>query len=158
MSAHMRILSVLSVLLAMLVLGACGGEDDRDAKNAYVAQVNAAQTEFASTVTTVSQRITPRSSSAQDRKTLEGFESAIDDVVAKLRDIKVPGDVEAEHKQLVDAMTGFGADIKTATVALRNPDTRSIADAQRGIATATQTVNSRIDAAIAAINSKLGAK
>jgi predicted small secreted protein len=159
MSAHLRILSLLSLLLAVLGLAACGGgDDDRDAKNAYVAQVNAAQTAFASNVTTVSQRITPKSSSSQDRKTLEGFESAIEDVVSKLRDIKVPGDVEAEHKQLVDAMTGFGADIKTATVALRNPDTRSIADAQRGIATATQTVNSRIDAAIAAINSKLGAK
>ena len=67
----------------------------------------------------------------------------------------MPEDVETEHKQLISAMTDFGAEIKKATDALSNPDTRSIAEAQRAITTATQTVNGQIDAAIAAINSKL---
>jgi hypothetical protein len=158
MSGRFRILSVLSLLLAAVALGACGGADERKEKNAYVQQVNSAQTEFASTVTTVSQRITSKSSSSEDRKTLQQFETAIEDVVAKLRNIKVPADVMSEHKQLVGAMTGFGADIKKATDALKNPNTRTIAEAQRAITTATQTVNTRIDAAIAAINSKLDAK
>ena len=158
MSGRLRILSLLSLLLAAVALGACGGADERKEKNAYVQQVNSAQTEFASTVTTVSQRITSKSSSSEDRKTLQQFETAIEDVVAKLRNIKVPADVTSEHKQLVGAMTGFGVDIKKATDALKNPNTRTIAEAQRAITTATQTVNTRIDAAIAAINSKLGAK
>ena len=158
MSGRLRILSLLSLLLAAVALGACGGADERKEKNAYVQQVNSAQTEFASTVTTVSQRITSKSSSSEDRKTLQQFETAIEDGVAKLRNIKVPADVMSEHKQLVGAMTGFGVDIKKATDALKNPNTRTIAEAQRAITTATQTVNTRIDAAIAAINSKLGAK
>ena len=158
MPGPLRIATLLSLLLAALALGACGGDDERDAKNAYVQAVNDAQTEFASTVTTVSQRITPESSSSEDRRTLRRFQTAIEDVVRQLRTIDVPSDVEAEHRQLVAAMSGFGADIKKATDALRNPNTRSIAEAQRTIANATQMVNTRVDAAIAAINSKLGAE
>jgi hypothetical protein len=149
-------LPLLLVALA-LALGACGGGDERDAKNAYVRQVNAAQTEFATNVTNVSQRITPKSSAIQDRRTLKRFEAAIQEVVVTLEAIEVPSDVEVEHKQLVAAMSGFGTDIKRATSALSDPDTRTIAEAQRSIANATQTVNQRIDSAIAAINSKLAA-
>jgi hypothetical protein len=151
-----RNLAALLLAFAALALGACGGDDDRKAKNAYVSEVNAAQSEFASTVTTVSERITPKSSSSQDRKTLEQFEAAIAEVVKNLRDVDVPEDVKSEHGQLVEAMSGFGDEIEKATKALRNPDTRTIAEAQKTIQRATQTVNVRIDAAIAAINSKLG--
>ncbi len=156
MPRPLRILVSLLLALAALGLTACGGDDDREAKNAYVSEVNAAQNEFAETVRTVSERITPKSSSGQDRKTLEQFQTAIADVVKSLRGIDVPGDVQSEHDQLVGAMSGFGDQIEKATSALRNPDSRTIADAQRTIQTATQTVNLRIDAAIAAINSKLG--
>ena len=156
MPGALRILSLIALLTGAIALSACGDEtNSRDAKNAYVRQVNAAQTEFASTVSSVSQRITPKSSAGQDRKTLQSFETAIEDVVAKLEKINVPSDVAAEHKQLVAAMTDFGTEIKKATDALRKPDTRSIAEAQRTVASASQTVNGQIDAAIAAINSKL---
>jgi len=156
MSGVLRTASLMLLAFAALALGACGGADEREAKNDYVRAVNAAQNEFAQTVTTVSERITDKSSSSADRKTLQQFQTAIDDVVTDLRDITVPGAVKSEHAQLVKAMSGFGAQIKSATLALRNPDTRSIAEAQRTIQSATQTVNVRIDAAIAAINSKLG--
>ena len=145
----------LLLAVAALALAACGGEDDQKAKNAYVGEVNAAQNEFADTVQTVSERITPKSSSSQDRKTLEQFQAAIADVVKNLRGIDVPDGVGSEHDQLVAAMSGFGDQIEEATTALRNPDSKKIAEAQRTIQTATQTVNLRIDAAIAAINSKL---
>lgn len=156
MPGPLRIAALLVLLLAGVALVACGDDaNSRDAKNAYVREVNAAQRAFADTVSSVSQRITRESSSAQDRRTLERFEAAIDQVVARLERIEVPRDVEPEHAQLVTAMRRFGAEIEKATAALRNPDTRSIAEAQRAIATATQTVNGRIEAAIAAINSKL---
>ncbi|MDQ3723910.1 MAG: hypothetical protein M3376_12810 [Actinomycetota bacterium] len=159
MSGPLKIISSVLLALAALALGACGGGDDeRKAKNDYVRQVNNAQNEFAQTVTTVSERITNKSTSSQDRKTLQQFQAAIDDVVTNLRAIDVPGAVKSEHEQLVKAMGGFGAQIGKATLALRNPDTATIAEAQRTIQSATQTVNLRIDAAIAAINSKLGQK
>lgn len=156
MPGPLRIISLVALALGAIALGACGDDaDSREAKNAYVRDVNAAQMAFASTVTTVSQQITSKSSPADDRRTLERFEKAIDDVVVQLRGIDVPEDVEAEHERLVTAMTGFGAEIEKATEALEEPDTRSIAMAQRALTNATQTVNGQIDSAIAAINSKL---
>ena len=158
MPGALRLTAILLVALAALALGACGGDDEREAKNEYVRQVNNTQNEFAQTVTTVSERITKKSSSSQDRKTLQEFQTAIDDVVTDLRDIEVPDAVKSEHEQLVKAMSSFGAEIRKATRALRNPDAVTIAEAQRTIQGATQTVNVRIDQAIAAINSKLGQK
>jgi gas vesicle protein len=154
-SGVLKSVALLLLAFAALALAACGGNDDREEKNAYVREVNAAQAEFAQTVTTVSERITEKSSSSQDRKTLEQFQTAIDDVVTDLRDIKVPGAVDAEHAQLVEAMSGFGSDIRGAVSALRNPTQQNIQEARKTITAATQTVNVRIDAAIAAINSKL---
>lgn len=156
MPGLLRLLALVALIAGATALAACGGGDDeREAKNAYVAEVNAAQEEFASRITAVSQQITDKSSPAQDRRTLQRFETAIDAVVEQLRGIEVPDDVQTEHEQLVDAMTDFGAEIGKATSALRDPDTRSIAEAQRAVTLATQTVNGQIDAAIAAINSKL---
>ena len=159
MARGLRLVLLLALALAGLGLVACGGgeDDERDTKKAYVREVNDAQTEFASTVTTVSQQITPESSSRQDRRTLRQFQTAIDDVVARLRRIEVPSDVRAEHERLVRAMSAFGADIRRANRALRNPNSRQLARAQQSIAMSTQVVNVRIDRAIAAINSKLGA-
>ena len=149
-------IAVVALLVGTVALAACGDEaNSRDAKNAYAREVNAAQESFASTVTTVSQQITEKSSPTQRRRTLRRFEAAIEDVVKQLRDIGIPKDVEAEHEQLISAMTRFGGEIRKATTALGNPTTRSIAEAQRALSTATQTVNGQIDAAIAAINSKL---
>ena len=155
MSGLLRGTALLLVAFAALALSACGGDDERDARNDYVRQVNNAQNEFAQTVTTVSEQITEKSSSSQDRKTLQQFQTAINDVVTDLREIEVPAAVESEHAQLVEAMTTFGADIRKATTVLRNPDSRKIAEAQKTIQAATQTVNLRVEAAIAAINSKL---
>ncbi len=161
MPANLRVVSLLALVLALplagLLLTRGGGDDERDTKNAYVREVNAAQAEFATTVTDVSQQITPKSSSSQDRRTLRRFQTAIDDVVSKLRRIDVPSSVRAEHARLVEAMSAFGADIERANAALRNPSSRELERAQRQIAASTQRVNVRIDSAIAAINSKLDA-
>jgi hypothetical protein len=154
----MRIVALLLTAVCAIGLTACGGTKERDEKNAYVKAVNAAQNEFSAEVASVASRITEKSSSRQDRQTLADFQSAIDDVVSQLRGIKVPSDVDSEHKQLVTAMSGFGAQIRKATAALSNPSTPAIAQAQAEISTATQQVNARIDSAIAAINAKLSKK
>jgi hypothetical protein len=53
-------------------------------------------------------------------------------------------------------MSGFGADIAEANEALRSPTRTTLERAQQTIGRATVTVNDRINAAISAINRKLG--
>jgi hypothetical protein len=153
----MRIVLPVTLLVAILSLVACG-DNARVVRNAYVQQVNSAQTEFGNTVATVSKRITAKSSSSEDRKTLQSFERAIQVVVKKLKAITPPSNVKTEHQALIGAMSTFGVQIEKASVALKNPDTTAIAGAQRTIQTATETVNASINNAIAAINSKLSQK
>jgi len=152
-----RVASILTMVLATLAVAACGGADETEQKNAYVRQVNAVQSEFASNVTTVSSAITAKSSAKEDRASLRRFEAAIKDVVGDLEKIDVPEGVMSEHRQLVAAMNAFGTGIASANAALRDPTTRTLDLAQQRISSATQTVNTKIDAAIAAINTKLGA-
>ncbi len=149
-----RMAPTVAPILAALALAACGGSDKKE-QNAYAREVNAAQSKFASTVRTVSEEVRPGSSVSRQQRTLRRFEAAIDGVVEDLRDIDPPSEVEREHERLVAVLRGFGADIEKANEAMRNPTPRSIDVAKQRVASATQSVNARVDAAIAAINVKL---
>ena len=50
-----RVASTVTLILAVVALGACGGGTSTAEKNAYARKVNAAQTKFASTATMASQ-------------------------------------------------------------------------------------------------------
>lgn len=160
MSRVTRAAPLYVLLLIAVALGACGDKagDTSKEKKAYVAKVNEVQTRFASEITTVTTEYTAKSSAAEDQKTLKGFEAAISSFVDELRAIKVPESLQAEHTQLVAAMSGYGADIAQANAALTNPTTRTLADASDRIRTATQLVNTRLIAARNAINAKLNPK
>ena len=151
-----RMVAIVAPIVATLALAACGGGTDAEDKTAYARAVNDAQTKFASTVTTVSQEVGPRSSVTAQRRTLRQFETAIDDVVGDLREIDPPSEVEGEHERLIDVMRDFGDDIEQANEAMSNPTPRALEAAKRRVAAATQSVNARVSAAIAAINTKLG--
>jgi predicted small secreted protein len=157
--ARRRRALTVAPFLSALALSACGGGGGEGTgtqdKNAYARAVNDAQTEFASTVTTVSQEVGPSSSIRRQQRTLRRFEAAIEGVVEDLRGIDPPSEVEREHDDLVDVMSGFGDDIEQANAAMRDPTPRSLDFAKRRITSATQTVNARVNAAIAAINVKL---
>jgi hypothetical protein len=154
-----RAAPLLVLLLVAVALGACGEKEGDTAqdKKAYVAKVNEVQERFASEVTTVTTEYTAQSSTAQDKKTLKAFQTAISSFVDELRAIKIPASLKAEHTQLVGAMSGYASDIGQANAALTNPTTRTLADASERIRTATQMVNTRLGAARAAINAKLNA-
>jgi hypothetical protein len=154
-----RLASIAAAVVAVAARAACGGggTSTKD-KNAYAEKVNAAQTKFASTVTTVSQDGGSRNSISQQRKTLRRFQAAIESVVRDLRAIDAPSEVTKEHQQLTNVMTGFGKAIGEANAAMRNPTPRGIEQAQQRVSAATQSVNARVNAAIAAINVKLKGK
>lgn len=156
-----RIASAAMLIVAVLALVACGDGDTETSKSdrsAYAQQVNEAQTTFAATVSSVAEGTTSTTSISEQRRTLRRFESAIDGVVRDLRDIDPPSEVTAEHAQLVGVLSSFGRDIGGANEAMRNPTPRSLESAKQRVAAATQSVNTRVNAAIAAINAKLSRK
>jgi hypothetical protein len=154
-----RFVLTAAALVAAVALVACGdsGTSTKE-KNAYAEKVNAAQTKFATTVTSVSQSGGASNSISRQRETLRRFEAAIESVVRDLNAIDPPSEVTKEHAQLTRVMSGFGKAIGDANAAMRNPTPRGIEQAQQSVATATQSVNARVNAAIAAINVKLKGK
>jgi hypothetical protein len=154
MSGTLRILSLLAVLIGAVALSACGDEaNTREARNAYVRDLNAAQQEFATNASAVSQR--EAATLGQYRLTLRQFQTTITNFESKLRTIAVPSVVTEEHEQLIAALRRFGTDFERVTAVLNNPNTRALSDAKIAITTATQRANARIEAAAAAIDSKL---
>lgn len=154
MSGVLRILSLVLLLAGAVTLVACGDDkNSREAKNAYVKELNLAQQEFATNTTTISQQ--GAKSIAQYRRTLRRFEESIASFTTKLREIEVPSVVQDEHEQLIAALTSFGQDFKQVAGVLNNPNPRTLSEAQSSIMTSTQRANARIEAAAAAIDSKL---
>lgn len=148
----MALLTVLAVAAA-----GCGSSADVKAGNAYVDAVNKAQTSFAGTVDRLSGHITATSSSARDRKTLAGFTSAVDRVVADLRAVKPPEKVAALHGRLVSAIDRYGTELSRTAGALRSKDPDVVVNARAALLKAKTTVTAQLDSTINAINNKLHA-
>lgn len=149
--------TLLPLLLVIGLIAGCGSDSDTDSNNAYVAKVNAAQTEFSTSAGRVAAGIGGDETTADFRKTVRAFQKAIDTAVTRLRAIDVPEKVTAEHKQIVDAMVGFGKDVQEAGDTLRDPTPTRLAQVPGAMQRAATTVNQRIRTATSAINSKLGA-
>jgi hypothetical protein len=158
MSRSLRTAAPMLLLLATLTLGACGGgSSDVDKKNAYVRDLNAAQSDFRSSAQEVSKQPIPADGSGKVRL-VQRLGGAVDEVVKTMRGIEVPSGVRAEHRQLIDTMTGYRADIQKLMQTLRGGDTRTKRRAALAAFKAAELqVGSRVDATIAAINSKLAA-
>lgn len=136
-----------------LIAAGCGG--DTEEKNDYVDQVNKAQTEFADQVTKLSTAITSTSSDSADQKTIESYQGAVDGVVKDLEGITPPEDVEAEHQQLVDAMSAYGKSVSTALEDLQGGSAQDRLKAATELQQASSTAGTQINQAIDAINKKL---
>jgi hypothetical protein len=159
MSRALWISSLLLLLLATLALGACGGgsgSGDVDKKNAYVRELNAAQSDFRSSAEEVSKQRVPGENAGKVR-VVQQLAAAIDKLVATMRGIAVPGAVRAEHQQLIHTMTGFRADVQTLTQTFRAGDARKLRAGLAAFKAAQLQADTRVDATIAAINSKLAA-
>ncbi len=152
----MRILAPVLVVIAVAVGGtACGGEDEAKRRNAYADQVNRAQSNFAASFRSLSERITSTTTPNQGRRTLQGFEDAVNAVVRDLSAIQAPEDVRPLHQQLIAQMRGYGREIARAKRAFATSAPQRILDAQRALVRATTRISARINRTIAAINREL---
>jgi hypothetical protein len=145
----------LAVALAAAVPIAVGCSEDNDEANAYVAQVNRAQEDFATTFERLGARITATSSPADDRRTLSRFSAAVDRAVVRLRRVQPPPEVEGLHRQLIGAIDGYGQEIDKARTAFRSTSTQRIIAAQTELISAITAVSGRINRTIEQINATL---
>ncbi len=145
------------VLLAMtLALGAvaCGGNHAQE-RNAYAAAVNRAQTGFASRFRTLAARISGATSASEGQRALQGFQRAVNGVLARLRSIQAPPDVRPLHRRLIGEMRQYGREIAKAKAAFRTRTPARILDAQNALVRATTAISVRINRTVAAINREL---
>jgi hypothetical protein len=147
--------AALAAVLAAVVPVAAGCSNEADERNAYVAEVNRAQTDFASTFDRLGAQITATSSPQQDRRTLRGFSDAVDRAVTRLRRVDPPEDVRVLHRRLIAAIDAYGREIDKARVAFRSTSTARIIEAQTELISAITTVSRRINGTISQINRTL---
>jgi hypothetical protein len=148
-----RLAPVLVVVAVALLISGCGS--DTKSTNDYVGAVNKAQNDFAATFDRLSSRITAKSTPEEDQKTLDGFKTAVDKVVADLRAVTVPSKVKGLHAQLVGEIAAYGDQIEKAKSAFANGDPKAIVKAQTALVGAVTRVSARINQTIDAINKKL---
>jgi hypothetical protein len=151
-----RVASMVTLVLAVVALGACGGGTGTQEKNAYAREVNAAQTKFAMTVSTAAaEESKGKQGLTRLQLTLRRFRTAVDAVVQDLRSIDAPSEVSKEHEQLVSVMSGYGDEIGRTIEEMRNPTPRVAQLAKQRLDSAQQSVTAQVNSAIAAINVKL---
>jgi hypothetical protein len=152
---------VIPVLIAVAtVFGAtaCGADKAAEKRNTYADQVNKAQNNFAQSFKSLSRRITSTTTPGRGRRTLQGFEDAVDAVVVDLRRIDAPGDLRPLHQRLIGEISGYGRAIHRAKLAFATGSPQRILRAQSALVSSTTQISEKINRTIAAINRQLQAK
>src|ERR1700712_3638400 len=105
MTVVARALLAVAVLAALALGTGCGSDVD---PNAYVKKVNVVQTRFARAIQRTQKEITPTSSAAAGRRTIDSFETVVLQSVTQLREIKPPESVSKLHDQLITQIQQYG--------------------------------------------------
>jgi hypothetical protein len=154
-SAPGRLTAVVAALVLVATAAGCGGRPRGD-DGGYVQAVNAAQKDFRDRFDRLSDGITATSTPAQDRRTLAGFQDAVDRVVARLRASRPPARVAGLHRSLVRQIAGYAGPIEVARRAFASRDPRRVLAAQGRLRAAVSDTGGRVNRTIDAINAKLG--
>jgi len=153
-----RVIPVLVAVATVFGAAACGADKAAEKRNTYADQVNRAQNNFAQSFKSLSRRITSTTTPGRGRKTLQGFEDAVDSVVVDLRRIDAPGDVRPLHQRLIGEISGYGRAIHRAKLAFATGSPQRILRAQSALVSSTTEISAKINRTIAAINRQLQAK
>lgn len=162
-----RAIAILAALAISAGGVACGSSDDDNgsngsdtsaqeplSKDAYLKQVNAAQTQFANDAAKLN---LANPSSAKDfGNSLGELNGLIDTLRKRLDDIVPPEDVTAEQDELVKQLTTYGTVIKQQKGALTSGDAQKAAAAAQKVGKASTTFSQEFDATIQQINDNLG--
>jgi hypothetical protein len=162
-----RSIAILAALAISIGAVACGSDDDNGnsngsdtsaqeplSKEAYLKQVNAAQTQFANDAAKLN---LANPSSAKDfGNSLGSLNDLIDTLRKRLDDIVPPEEVTAEQDTLVKQLTTYGTVIEQQKGALTSGDAQKAAAAAQKVGKASTTFSQEFDATIQQVNDNLG--
>jgi hypothetical protein len=162
-----RAIAILAALSISMAAVACGSSDDDNgdsngadtaaeplSKDAYLKQVNAAQTQFANDAAKLD---LANPSSAKDfGNSLGELNGLIDTLRKQLDDIVPPDDVTAEQDELVKQLTTYGTVIRQQKGALTSGNAQKAAAAAQKVGKASTDFSQEFDATINQINDNLG--
>jgi hypothetical protein len=163
-----RAIAILAALTISAGASACGSSDDDNggsngsdtsaqeplSKDAYLKQVNAAQTEFA---TDAAKLNLANPSSAKDfGNSLGQLNGLIDTLRKRLDEIVPPDAVTTQQDEIVQQLRDYGDAIKQQKGALTSGDPQKAAAAAQKVGKASTEFSQEFDATIAEINDNLG--
>jgi cytochrome c556 len=158
---------VLVVAFALALGATACGSDDGDGgpsadtaqqeplgKDAYLKQVNAAQSDFAADAAKLN--LANPSSPKGFAKSLDQLGGLVDTLRRRLADIAPPEAVTAEQDELVQQLRDYGAAVKREKGDLSSGDPEKVKAAAEAIGKASTTFSQDFDATIRQINDNLG--
>jgi cytochrome c556 len=161
------LLVALAALVLALGAAACGSSDDGDGssgadtarqepldENAYLKQVNAAQTDFAGDAAKLN--LADPSSPESFAKSLDRLGGLVETLRRRLDDIAAPEAVSAEQDELVQQLRDYGAAVEREKGDLSSGDPDKVRAAAQAIGKASTTFSQEFDATIRQINDNLG--
>jgi hypothetical protein len=149
---------ILLPLLAMLVLAtgvaACGDDGtSTDDKNDYIEKVNDAQKEFADGAAKLN--LANPSSPEDFKKSLDGLDPLLSGIVADLKGIDPPEEVQAEHDKLISSMESYQKTVNDNKAGLTSGEQSATQESAQAIATASSQFSTQFDQTVDQINNKL---
>jgi hypothetical protein len=162
-----RSIAILAALAISIGAVACGSDDDNGnsngsdtsaqeplSKEAYLKQVNAAQTQFANEAAKLN---LANPSSAKDfASSLGSLNGLLDTLRKRLDDMVPPEQVTTEQDELVQQLTDYGDVIQRQKGALTSGDAQKAAAAAQKVGKASNAFSQDFDATIQNVNDNLG--
>ena len=149
MKRLLRAALLVTAVLALVAATGCGS--DTKSSNDYVNALNKVQTDFANSVSKTS--ATGAGTQAADIYT--NLSTAIDKLVADLKEVKPHDKVKDLHNELISEMTQFKSQVEAASASLKSGDTAKVVAAQTKFATEASALGTKIGQTIDGINKKL---
>jgi hypothetical protein len=154
MTSLLRAVVICAAALSLVAAAGCGS--DTKSSNDYVSDLNKVQTDFANSV----QKVGTSSSAGSDpaaaaKKTFNDLNTAIDKVIADLKDVDPPDKVKDLHNELISEMEQFNSQVTAAADSLGSGDPQAILKAQSKFAASASALGTKISKTIADINTKL---
>jgi hypothetical protein len=150
MGGRRRIFAVLGALA--LASAGCGGTEER---NAYVDEVNRAQTAFARDFERVTRETRATATPEESQRLLRDYRAVVTGVVRRLRAADPPGEVRGLHDELVGQFQLYDGQLTRFGSRLRSTRADEVLRAQAELTREVSVISRRIEQTIGRLNDEL---